>query len=107
MGRGLLLRGVKEMKRSVWKWMFGISLTLLILLTLFTACIWALGNATGAMLGGIMGSLDPDNFGYHYLLLNKFLADSVGSPIFYICMVDFTMLLGSIAGLIVTRKTKK
>lgn len=51
------------MKRSVWKWIFGISLTLLVLLVLFEVGIWTLLNATAAMVGTIMGHIDPENFG--------------------------------------------
>ncbi len=54
-----------------------------------------------------MESLDPDNFSYHYKPLGEFLAGSVGSPMFYICMAELAVLLCSIVALIVTRKTKK
>jgi predicted PurR-regulated permease PerM len=52
------------MKRSVWKWTFGLSLALLVLLILFAIGIWALGNATAAILGGLMGFMNSDNFRY-------------------------------------------
>ena len=95
------------MKHSTWKWIFGISLTVLILLALFTIGIWAMGNATAAMAGAIMGHIDPDNFGYRYLPLDVFLANAVGSPVFYIGLVVAVAFLASIVGLTVTKKTKE
>lgn len=95
------------MKRSVWRWTFWISMVLLVLLILFTFGIWALGNVTGAMMGGIMGSLDPDNFGYKYLPLNEFVVNTIGSPIFYVFIVDLVVLTGSIVALIATKKSHK
>ena len=92
------------MKRNLWRWMFGISLALLILLLLFTVGIWALGNATGAMAGAIMGSLDPESFGYHYLAFDTFLLNTVGSPIFYCFAVDLIVLLCSVVMLILTNQ---
>ena len=92
------------MKRSVWKWTLWIALIALILLILFEVGIWALGNATGAMLGGIMGRLDPENFGFHYLAFDDFLLNSVGSPMFYCFSADLIVLLCSVVIMILTKK---
>ena len=92
------------MHRKVWKWIFGISLTLLILLILFTVFLWALGNATGAMAGAIMGRIDPDGFGYRYLPFGEFLVNSIGSPIFYIGLTILAAHAASVVRMIVTRK---
>lgn len=94
------------MKRSVWKWTFGLSLALLVLLILFAIGIWALGNATAAMLGGIMGFMDSDNFGYQYLPLGDFLKNTICSPLFYIYMADLALLMISAVALILNRKHK-
>ena len=92
------------MKRAVWKWIFGISLTLFILLGLFTVGIWALGNATAAMAGAIMGYTDPDTFGYRYLSFGEFLSNFIGSPMFYVYLADLAALVPSAVALAVTKK---
>ena len=94
------------MKRGGWKWMYGISLTLLVLLVVFGFGIWALGNATAAMAGAIMGHIDPDNFGYRYLPFGRFMVDFIGSPMFYIELAVFAVHLSSIVALAITRKQK-
>lgn len=92
------------MKRKSWKWMYGISLALLLLLMLLTFGIWALGNATAAMAGAIMGYMDSDNFGYRYLPFSRFMIDFIGSPMFYIVLVAFAAHLLSVVVLAATRK---
>lgn len=87
------------MKYSVWKWMFGISLTILILLIVFTFIIWALINATGAFATTVMGGLDIP-----HLHFDEFLVDSVGSPMFYAYVIDLAMLLPSLIMLIINKK---
>ena len=94
------------MKRRAWKWIFGISLTLFILLGLFTVGIWALGNATAAMAGAIMSYTDPDTFGYRYMPFGEFMSNFVGSPMFYVCLLDISALLAGIIGLIATKREK-
>lgn len=94
------------MKRAVWKWTFWISVVLLVLLMLFTVGIWALGNATAAIAGGIMESIDPDNFGYQYFFLDEFVVNAIGSPMFYIYLADLAVMLSSIVAMILTRKQK-
>lgn len=94
------------MMRKVWKWIYGVSLTMLIILGVFTVGIWALGNATAAMAGAIMGHIDPDNFGYRYLPFGRFMVDFIGSPMFYIELAVFAVHFSSIAALAITRKPK-
>ena len=94
------------MMRKVWKWIYGVSLTMLIILGVFTVGIWALGNATAAMAGAIMGHIDPDNFGYRYLPFSRFMIDFIGSPMFYIELAAFAMHFSSIVALAITRKQK-
>ncbi|MBE6977978.1 MAG: hypothetical protein E7438_04980 [Ruminococcaceae bacterium] len=93
------------MKRTAWKWIFGISLTVLILLVLFTVFVWALGNAFAAMAGAIMGEIDPDGFGYYYLSFGEFI--EIGSPVFYAYAVDLAALTTGIIGLAASKKEKK
>ena len=92
------------MMRKTGKWIYCISLGLLILLLLFTFGIWALGNATAAMAGTIMGYMDSDSFGYCYLPFSRFMVDFIGSPMFYIFLVTFAAHFLSIAMLVATRK---
>ena len=92
------------MKHSAWKWLFGISLTVLILLILFTICIWALGNATGALAFAMMSYTDSDSFTFNGIAFGKFLSNFIGSPMFYAYIVDITVLMASFVATIVTRK---
>ena len=94
------------MMRKVWKWIYGVSLTMLIILGVFTIGIWALGNATAAMAGTIMGHIDPDNFGYRYLYFREFVINSIGSPIFYVETAALAVHFSSIVALAITRKPK-
>ena len=87
------------MKRSVWKWLFGISLVLLVLLILFTIGIWVLVNIAGAILLSLMGNQE-----IHAMPMSDFFANFVGSPMFYIYMADLAVLLSSVVALVVTRK---
>ena len=92
------------MKCKVWKWIYGISLALLVLLAVFTVGIWALGNATAAMAGAIMGQMDPDNFGYRYLSFGQFITDFIGSPMFFVCLAVFMAHIASVTALVFNRK---
>ena len=76
------------MSRSVWKWIFGISVTVLILLMLFTVCIWAMGNAAAALTSAVMSYTDSEAFAYNGITFAEFMSNFVGSPIFYACIVD-------------------
>ncbi|MBO5323197.1 MAG: hypothetical protein J6A88_03745 [Oscillospiraceae bacterium] len=87
------------MNRTIWKWGFGISLTALILLIIFTFAIWALVNATGSFAATVMGDSNLP-----YLSMGQFLLDSVGSPMFYAYIIDFAILLSSTVMLIVHKK---
>ena len=92
------------MKHSVWKWTFGISLTVLILLILFTMCIWALGNAAVALASAMMSYADNDSFTSSGITLGELLSNFIGSPVFYAYVVDITVFVVSFAAMIVTRK---
>ena len=87
------------MKRKAWKWLFGISLVLLVLLILFTIGIWVLLNIGGAILLALIGNQE-----IHAMPMVDFLSNFVGSPMFYIYMADLAVLLSSAFALIVTRK---
>lgn len=90
------------MKRSVWKWLFGISLVLLVLSILFTIGIWVLLNIGGAILLSLMGNQEISA-----MPMTVFLSNFVGSPLFYIYIADLVVLLSSIVALIVTGKPKR
>ena len=92
------------MKHSIWKWAFGISLTVLILLVLFTFGIWALENATGALASALMSYADSDAFAYSGFAFGEFLSGFIGSPIFYVYIADLAALAVSFAAMILTRK---
>ena len=87
------------MKRKAWKWIFGISLAGLILLVLFTLWLWVMLNVCGALLLTLMGNQE-----IHAMPISEFLSNFVGSPMFYIYLVDISALLASIIALIVTKK---
>ena len=87
------------MKRKAWKWIFGISLAVLILLVVFTVAVWGLVNIGGAIFLTLMG-----NTAITGMPFSAFMANFVGSPMFYIYLVDFAVLLSSTIALIVTRK---
>ena len=90
------------MKRKAWKWIFGISLVVLVLLILFTIGIWVLLNIGGAILLALMGNQEISA-----MPMADFLSNFVGSPMFYIYMADLVVLISSVAVLIATRKKNK
>ena len=83
------------MKRSVWKWLFGISLVVLVLLILFTIGIWVLLNIGGAILLTLMGNQEISA-----MPMADFLSNFVGSPMFYIYLADLAVLLSSVVALV-------
>lgn len=93
------------MKRTVWKWLFGISLILLFLLMLFTVGLWAMTNAAGVLFA-LLFMLSED-VSVSAIPFGEFMKNFVGSPLFYIYLADLAVLLGSIIALTVTRKIKK
>lgn len=90
------------MNRSVWKWLLGISLVILVLLILFTIAAWFLVNVGGALFLTLLGNTE-----IHAMPFGAFMANFVGSPLFYVYMADLVLLLCSIVVLIATRKTKE
>ena len=94
------------MKRSVWKWMFYISIVLLVFILAFLVVFWALANATAAMASALM-SYAKHAPSYKYLNLLDFYSDFIGSPMFYISLVPIISLIMSIVMLVITRNNKK
>lgn len=94
------------MKRSVWKWIFGISIALLIAFLVFLVVFWSLANATAALASALMSYVEhaPQ---YNYITLFEFYSNNIGSPMFYISLVPVISLIISIVMLIITRKNKK
>ena len=90
------------MKRTACKWLFGISIGVLVLLILFTIGAWVLLNIGGAILLALMGQQE-----IHAMPMSDFLSNFVGSPMFYIYMADLAVLLSSAVILFVTRKKMK
>ena len=90
------------MKRTACKWLFGISIGVLVLLILFTIGAWVLLNIGGAILLALMGQQE-----IHAMPMSDFLSNFVGSPMFYIYMADLVVLLSSAVILFVTRKKMK
>ena len=90
------------MKRTVWKWLLGISTGLLVLLFLFTIGFWILFNISGALLLTIMGNAE-----IHAVPFSAFMSNFVGSPLFYIYIADLAVLLSSIIVLVMTRTKNK
>ena len=92
------------MKRKTWKWIFGLSLAGLILLAMFTVGLWALMNV-GSVLFRIVFILDED-MTVSTITFGAFMANFVGSPLFYMYLVDGAALLASSVALIATRSAK-
>ena len=95
------------MKRSLWKWILGISIGLLILIAVFMVVLWAMGNAVAALGCAIMSYTVSDAFIYNSQTFLEFYSDFIGSPMFYISLVPVISLVTSILMLILTRKNKK
>ena len=85
--------------RSAWKWLFGISIAVLVLLVLLTFGIWVMLNIGGAILLTLMG-----NQQISAIPMADFLSNFVGSPMFYIYLADLVVLLTSAVALVITRK---
>lgn len=90
------------MKRKTWKWVFGISLAVLILLMIFTVLLWVLLNVGGVLLR-LVFILDED-MTVSGIPFDVFLSDFVGSTLFYVYLLDMMALATSSAALVVTRK---
>ena len=93
------------MKRSAWKWIFGLSLAGLGWLILLTFGIWILANV-GSVLFRMMFILSEDMI-VSGIPFRALMANFVGSPLFYAYVVDLIVLLAGIIGLAVTKKEKK
>jgi len=87
------------MTRTVLKWLLGISVVVLVLLIGFTIGFWVLFNIVGAILLSLMGNTE-----IHGIPFSEFMANFVGSPLFYVYIADFTVLAGSLIALAVTHK---
>ena len=92
------------MKRTLWKWLFGISLAVLILLVLFTVAAWLLVNVGGALLAMLL--ILAEDVQINAISFSAFLANFVGSPLFYIYLADLAVLISSSVALFLTRKQK-
>ena len=90
------------MKRSVWKWTLGISVAVFVLLVLFTFGLWILANVGGVLLR-LVFILDED-FQVSGIPFGAFMANFVGSPLFYLYATDVAVLSASVIALIITRE---
>ena len=93
------------MKRSLWKWIFGLALAGLGWLLIVTFGIWIFANV-GAVLFRMVFILDADMTvsGIPFAAL---MENFVGSPLFYAYVVDLIVLFAGMVGLIVTKKKNK
>ena len=93
------------MKRTVWKWLLGISIVVLVLLILFTLVVWALVNMGGAVMLALLSSGTANTeVQFRGMSMAELLKNFVGSPMFYLYLGDLAMLAGAITMLIVTKK---
>ena len=90
------------MKRTVWKWLLGISIAVFVLLVLFTLGIWALANV-GAVAFRLVFILDED-LQVSGIPFAAFMENFVGSPMFFAFAADLVVLTTSVTALIVTKK---
>ncbi len=91
------------MSRVMFKWLLGISLTILIVLATFSIFIWLLANVAGAFTVALMQVKD-DGLSFNAIAFKEFFIGFIGSPMFWIMVVDSAILLASIVGLVVKRK---
>ena len=92
------------MKRSTWKKIMTASIIILVLLIMFTIGLWALANAAGILLR-LLFILDEE-MEYSGMPFSVFMANFVGSPLFYVYMADLAALTTSAIALFLTRKRK-
>ena len=90
------------MKRSTWQKIMTASIIALVLLMMFTLGLWALANAAGILLRLIF-LLDED-MEVSGMPFSAFMANFVGSPLFYVYMADLIALATSAIALFLTRK---
>jgi hypothetical protein len=90
------------MNRKVWKWLFGISVGVLILLVLLTFGFWVLVNIGGAILLSLMGNTEIAAMPFSVFMSNFF-----GSPMFYIYLADLIVLMGASLMLMITKQRQK
>lgn len=94
------------MKRKVFKWMLGISIAVLIFITVYLVVFWSLANAGMALVSAMM-SYSEEAGNYEFVSFFDFYKSFVGSPMFYVSIVAVISLITSIVMLIITRKNKK
>ncbi len=90
------------MKRSTLKWIFGIHLTLLILLIMFDVGLWALANVSAI----IQADMFPDVLEYRKVTFWEFMSFPISSPMLYIHLYIIAAVIASAVALVVTRKRK-
>ena len=90
--------------KKLWRWLFGISLILLLALFPFTLAVWAFASAAAAFTAGVMGYSGEDSIHYEGVTYLEFMSNFVGSPLFHIGVALLAVLILSITMLIVNRK---
>lgn len=89
------------MKRTVFKWTLGISIAVLILIPILMVFLFAAGGVFMAMLSAGTGMKMNTS-----VTFGDFYSNFVGSPLFYVTVIARIVLVGSIVGLILTKKAK-
>ena len=92
------------MKRSVWKWLLGISIAVFVLLVLLTLGIWVLANVGGVLIR-LVFILDED-LQVSGIPFAAVMENFVGSPMFYAFVADLVVLVISVIALIFTGKRR-
>ena len=96
------------MKHRIWKYLLSISLALLPFLFFTIISVWALGCSVGSFISSIMNYPELNLTNDVPLTFGAYLCgDFIGSPLFYVCLADVTILAISIVMLIVKRKQSK
>lgn len=90
------------MKRTVFKWTLGISIAVLIGVLALMLFIYAAG---GVLMLAMLSAGSDTEINMDVTIV-EFYADFVGSPLFYIAVTAGIVLVGSIVGLILTKKAK-
>ena len=91
--------------RLACKWLLGISIGMLIALVLFTIFSWALFGASAMFFQAL--TAESGNTSSEGLSLTDYFSDFMGSPMFYMYLVDVFVLLGSSVALLAMKHPSK
>ncbi len=87
------------MTRKICKITLAVSIILLILIAIFAVGIYCLSSVAAIFIA----EMDPETFTYREMSFSEFFGNFIGSPMFYVTVLDVAALVGSAVGLAVTK----